>query len=133
MAKHMMDTPRREAICAWLTANGINPNSVPQDSDLTITIQNNVRVIAYEMFHLDPDGHRQLDERGQNVAVTRHTAPLLIEPPEWWEPYEKPTRDELLATVKRVQELAERWRQVSDRQGGPRQELVAALGKHAEL
>jgi hypothetical protein len=131
MAKHPYGE-RREALCAWLTANGINPNHVPRDADLTIrTLPDRTRVLAYEAFDLTPDGHRQVDERGDKAAIKRVTTPLLVEPPDWWEPYAKPTRDDLLAVVERVEQLAERWKHVGDRKNGPRQELLQALGRES--
>lgn len=70
--------------------------------------------------------HPVIGRREAVVAV-----PLQVEPPEWWQPYEKPTRDELLAALDRVEQLAERWKYTADRKGGPRQELLQALGKTA--
>lgn len=129
MAKHPIDT-RRHAVCEWLTANGISPNTVPQDADLTIKDgPGGTRVIAYEAFVLDADGNKQADERGNRIAIETRTAPLLVEPPTWWEPYEKPTREDLMATLDRVQQLAERWRHTGDRKNGPLRELLQALGE----
>jgi hypothetical protein len=96
---------RREALCTWLTANGINPNDVPQDGDLTIRTVDGTRLIAYEAVVYDENGRRELDERGDRLALKRCTMPLVVEPPDWWEPYEKPTRDDLLAATNRVRQL----------------------------
>jgi hypothetical protein len=128
---HLQDyTTRREACIAWLTANGIEVNTIPRDADLYIdSSPDGTRHIHYEAFHLTSDGQRQLDERGENVALERRTTPLLVDPPDWWEPYRKPTRDDLLAVLGRVQQLAERWKHTGDRKGGPRQELLRALGE----
>ena len=122
---------RRAALCAWLTANAINPDDVPQDADITVTEGTGGRFLCCEVFDLDKDGHKQLDEHGEKVAVTVVAVPLKVEPPSWWQPYEKPTRDQLLAVLGRVQQLAERWKYTSDRKNGPRQELLQALGEHA--
>jgi hypothetical protein len=122
---------RRQAYAAWLTANGINPNNVPRDAVITISEGTAGRLLCCEVFDLTPDGHRQLDERGEKAAVTVVAVPLKVEPPNWWESYEKPTRDELLAVVDRVEQLAERWKYIGDRKNGPRQELLQALGKPA--
>jgi hypothetical protein len=123
------DSPRREALCAWLTANGINPNDVPQDADMTISEGTAGRFLCCEVFERTADGHFHLDERGEKAAVTVVAVPLKVEPPDWWEPYEKPTRDDLLAIVERVEQLAERWKHTGDRKNGPRQELLQALGE----
>lgn len=114
MAKHPADS-RREAVCAWLTANGINPNHVPNDADMAIrTIDDESRVIAYEAFVVSEDGHPQADQSGTGVARVARTVPLLVDPPEWWEPYEKPTRDQLLAVVGRVHALHRRNEHTGD-------------------
>jgi len=89
------DTSRRATVCDWLTANGIDPNHVPLDSDLTIDDAEQGPVLRYEAFALDEDGRRQLDERGEGPAREVRTTPLVVKPPKWWQPYEKPTRTQL--------------------------------------
>lgn len=106
MAKHLAGD-RREAMCAWLTANGINPNDVPQDAEMTISEGTAGRFLNCDVFERTPDGHIQVDERGEKAAVTVIHVPLKVEPPEWWEPYEKPTRDELLRILERVRAAAD--------------------------
>ena len=97
---------RREAVCAWLTANGINPADAPIDGDLYLTPGPDGDLhIHYEAFHRDSTGHRHLDERGQEPAVEQRSTPLRVDPPPWWEPYRKPTRDDLLAALDRVRQL----------------------------
>lgn len=130
MAKHMIGN-RRVAVCAWLTANGINPNDLPQDADVTIQQGPDGRVLRCETYDRTPDGHLQPDERNIGIALKVVTVPLKAEPPEWWEPYEKPTRADLLAALGNVQQLAERWKHTGDRKNGPRQELLTALGEYA--
>lgn len=130
MAKHPIDD-RRAKLCEWLTANGINPSDVPQDADMTISEGTGGRFLCCEVFDRGAAGEVRLDERGEKAAVTVVAVPLKVEPPQWWEPYEKPTRDELLKALARVQELAERWKYTGDRKHGPRQELLRALGEHA--
>jgi hypothetical protein len=92
-------TDRRQAYAAWLEANGINPSHVLQDADITIIEGPDGRMLRCEVCDLTPDGHRQVDERGERVATKTVTVPLAVEPPGWWEPYEKPTRDQLLAAI----------------------------------
>jgi hypothetical protein len=121
---------RRQAVCAWLEANGINPSDVPLDADMTISEGTAGRFLCCEVFELSPAGHRMVDERGKNAAVTTVAVPLQVEPPTWWKPHQKPTREDLLATLQRVQQLAERWKHTADRKIGPRQELVQALGDY---
>ncbi len=103
---------RRKALCAWLTANGINPNHVPRDADLYIEPAENGdlyngRYLHYEAFHLNASGHPHADERGLNAAIERRRTPLRVDPPDWWEPYRKPTRDQLLDVLDRVKALAD--------------------------
>jgi hypothetical protein len=103
-------TNRREAYAAWLTANNINPAHVLLDADVYIeTGTDGTRHIVYEACHLDDQGRRQVDERGTGVAVERRTTPLLVDPPDWWEPYRKPTRDQLLEAVDRIRALHRHW------------------------
>lgn len=96
---------RSKELCDWLTANHIRPGEVPIRGDLTIDTVDGQRVIRYEAMLSSADGRLMLDDRGEDVAIERRTMPLLVEPPGWWEPYEKPTRAVLLAAVKRVRAL----------------------------
>jgi hypothetical protein len=105
MAKHP-NSERREAVCAWLTANGINPKHVPADADMIISEGTGGRFLCCEVFDLTTDGHRQVDEHGTGVAVTVIAMPMKVEPPSWWKPYEKPTRDQLLDVVEQIRKLA---------------------------
>ena len=97
---------RLDAIRAWLKANNINPSDVPIRGDLYLEPDpDGGQRIAYEAFHLDSQGHRHVDERGESAAIERRHTPLLVDPPDWWEPYRKPTRDQLLEAVDRVRAL----------------------------
>lgn len=104
MAKYP-NSERREAVCQWLAANGIDPKTVPIDADMTISEGTAGRFLSCEVFDLTPDGHRQVDEHGDKAAVTAVSVPLKVEPPTWWQPYQKPTRDDLLAATDRVRAL----------------------------
>lgn len=99
-------TDRREAYVAWLNANGINARDVMRDADVVIDDGPDGRHIRIEVCDLDPEGRRQLDERYDTVATKTVTVPLVQEPPEWWEPYEKPTRDQLLELVEQIEAVA---------------------------
>lgn len=96
---------RRTALCDWLTANGIDPNFVLVDGDLTIVDTDEGRIIRVEVCVADENGRKQLDERGEHIATEIRMVPLVVEPPTWWTPYEKPTREQLLAVVERVRSL----------------------------
>lgn len=94
---------RLDALRAWLKANNINPSDVPIRGDLYLEPDPaGGQRIVYEAFHLTADGHRHVDERGENAAIERRATPLLVDPPDWWEPYRKPTRNQLLEAVDRI-------------------------------
>lgn len=105
MAERTLPEGRRTALCAWLTANGINPNDVPTDAEMTINKGPTGRFLRCEVFDRGPDGRIQLDERRERTALMVVNVPLQVEPPEWWKPYEKPTRDQLLSVVEQVRAL----------------------------
>jgi hypothetical protein len=94
MLKHYSD--RRQELCAWFTANGIEPHDIPIDGDCTIVEEDGVRTIRYEAHVRTPDRHLMLNERGTDMAIEVRTAQLLAEPPDWWQPYEKPTREQAI-------------------------------------
>ncbi|GAA3153462.1 hypothetical protein ACFQ0X_43885 [Streptomyces rectiviolaceus] len=99
---------RRKALRAWLTANGIRPRDVPINADLYLAPgPGGTPHIHYEAFHLTSDGHQQVDERRQRAAIERRTTPLLVEPPAWWEPHRKPTRDQLLTLMASLRKLVD--------------------------
>lgn len=98
------DWTRRTALADWLTANGIDPHTVPIDGDLTIIDTDNGRAIRVETF-VHENGAKVIDERGEAEAREIRTVPLAVEPPAWFEPYEKPTREQLLTAADRVRTL----------------------------
>jgi len=102
MAKHTLPEGRRTELCDWLTENGINPHDVPADADMTIDKGPTGRFLRCEVFDRSLDGRLQVDERGERVALMVVNVPLQVEPPEWWTPYEKPTREQLAATLREV-------------------------------
>jgi hypothetical protein len=100
------DWSRRAAVADWLSANGIDPNTVPLDGDLLVEDAEDGRVIRCETFVHSETGAKVMDPRGVEAREVR-IVPLAVEPPEWWTPYEKPTREQLLAAVDRVRALCE--------------------------
>lgn len=91
-------TDRREALCAWLTANGADPDEVPSRSDMTIsTDDDGTRWLHYEQYALT-DGGRYMNAWNTGAAVDKHTVRLIAEPPDWWEPQVNPTRETLTAS-----------------------------------
>lgn len=98
------DHARRRALCEWLTAHDIEPHDVPIDGDLTIQDTDEGRVIRCEVF-VAVDEAKVVDARGERGAREMRTVPLAVEPPAWFVPYVKPTREQLLASVERVRKL----------------------------
>jgi hypothetical protein len=99
---------RREAYCAWLTANRIEPGDILLDSEVYLdTTSDGTRVIVYEACARDSQGRKHVNERGDGVALERRTTPLLVDPPDWWEPYRKPTRDQLLDVIDKLRKLVD--------------------------
>lgn len=97
---------RREELCGWLRANGVDPNRVPIEADMTVeTDDAGARVLRCEVFVTDANGQRMLDERRTGIALEAVTVPLVAEPPAWWQPYAKPTREQLLDAVTAVHQV----------------------------
>lgn len=73
----------RLAICEWLTANGIDPGTVPlNDHKLRIVAQDGQRAIHYTEYVLTDDGHIQVDPEDPDNAWVRDTSrPCLVDPP----------------------------------------------------
>jgi hypothetical protein len=99
------DWSRRHALCEWLTAHGIEPNTVPVDGDLTIIDTDDGRAIRVEITPRTEDGRLTRNDRGTDAVREIRTVPLVVEPPAWWRPYEKPTREQLLARADQVRAL----------------------------
>jgi len=74
----------RLAICEWLTANGIDPNTVPlYDHNLRIVDQDGQRAIHYTEYVLTDDGRAQVDPEDPDSAWARNTSrPCLVDPPK---------------------------------------------------
>lgn len=100
-----LDDSRRPVLAQWLFTNGFDPHDVPLDADLTIIDTEQGRAIRCEVFFRNEEGAKVIDERGEREARQIITLPLKTEPPKWWTPYEKPTREQLLAAVERVRKL----------------------------
>lgn len=74
----------RIALCEWLTANDISPNSVPLYSHFEIVEQDGQRVIVYTECVLTEDGHKQVDpESSEDTWARNATAPCKVDPPAW--------------------------------------------------
>jgi hypothetical protein len=97
---------RREVLCDWLRANGINPDDVPLDADMTITTADNgARWLWCEVYARDATGHVVVNVQGDAATRTTVTVPLTTEPPDWWQPHVKPSREQLLEAIAAVHAL----------------------------
>ncbi|MFE6412597.1 hypothetical protein ACFVOR_37320 [Streptomyces sp. NPDC057837] len=75
----------RLALCEWLTANGINPNTVPlREAGLRIDEKDGQRVIAYTQFvRNELTGNILSDPDNPGPVTSSATAPCRVEPPAW--------------------------------------------------
>ncbi|MFJ4473280.1 hypothetical protein ACIP2X_38100 [Streptomyces sp. NPDC089424] len=75
----------RLALCKWLRANGIDPDTVPlHDADLRIAVQDGRRVIRYtEYVRNELTGNILYDPDNPGPVSSSASAPCLVEPPEW--------------------------------------------------
>jgi hypothetical protein len=73
---------RRQAVCAWLHANGIDPNTVPlHDHDLRITERDGQRLIEYTEFVRDElTGNILYDPDNPGPVTSQASVPCLVEP-----------------------------------------------------
>lgn len=70
---------QREALAAWLKANGIDPGSVAADW-LSIERAADQRLIRYEAYRLNEDGRRLRDPRSPDQAWTvERVSPLVVD------------------------------------------------------
>jgi hypothetical protein len=96
----------REILCDWLRANGINPDEVPLDADLTIEADaTGQRWIRCETYCTTNDGQRFVNAEGTDAARELVLAPLKTEPPTWWQPHTRPSREQLLEAIAAVHAL----------------------------
>lgn len=73
---------RREAICAWLTANNINIKDVPLDSNIETVQTTKGTVIRYEAYLRDENG--RLLANGNSAHRVPCETPLIVDKPEAW-------------------------------------------------
>lgn len=82
------DDQFRERVCAWLTANGVDPGNTPVDADPSIADGQ----LTLRQWVTGPNGHgRVIDPSDPNRLLTKTiTVPLLVEPEgdvaEWVRP-----------------------------------------------
>ncbi|MFJ4682020.1 hypothetical protein [Streptomyces sp. NPDC088789] len=77
---------RKEALCAWLRANGIDPVRVPQEYDLTVEDTPDGRVIRHHVFATNDDDVKVEPQDG-GPRIHERVVPLLVEPSADWPVY----------------------------------------------
>lgn len=91
---------RHAELCDWLRANNVDPNEVLRDGELFIdTADDGTRTLHADLYTLDDKGGRFYDYAQNEAAQHRLVVPLVAEPPVWWKPHRKPTREQLLDAV----------------------------------
>lgn len=82
---------RDRALRDWVRANGLNPNEIPINADMTIEDTPDGRVIRYTAYTLSSSGAKLADPVRSGEALTEERAvPLVVEPPAGWPMYAVP-------------------------------------------
>lgn len=84
---------RAEEISAWVAANGIDPDDVSTDHDLTVEDGPDGRVIRYRAYLRALDGCKYHVD-GVGAASEERTTPLTVEPPDGWPVHALTDREE---------------------------------------
>ncbi|WP_030186302.1 hypothetical protein [Streptomyces capuensis] len=86
MATGRLSDARREAICAWVTANGIHPKDVPENSAFsTRTDHEGRQFLRFDAVLRDPEtGNILADPQGGPPLTEMREVPLVVEPPGAW-------------------------------------------------
>lgn len=86
---------RVEAIQTWARENGINPDDVPVDADMTIEDTPDGRVIRYVANLRNEEGRVRADPFHPGSELREQRAvPLVVEPPADWPVYAASSRKE---------------------------------------
>ncbi|MEV3857760.1 hypothetical protein AB0J38_25970 [Streptomyces sp. NPDC050095] len=89
-ALHVADG-RAEAVREWARANGIDPNGVPRDADMTIEDTVDGRVIRYTTYVRGDGGRTLVDPARSGEALQeQRVVPLVVKPPTDWPVYAAP-------------------------------------------
>ncbi|MFJ2259485.1 hypothetical protein ACIOKD_14285 [Streptomyces sp. NPDC087844] len=67
----------REVLCAWATANGIEPEDVVARTGMTIQRTGRRTVIVYHQFQRSQDGKILFDDDAQAGLMIRMAVPLV--------------------------------------------------------
>ena len=92
---------RTEEISAWVAANGIDPDDVSVDHDLTVEDSPDGLVIRCRAYLRNANGARYRVDGEDDAASEERTVPLTVEPPDGWPVYALVDRKEQpLATTR---------------------------------
>lgn len=75
---------RAEEISTWVAANGIDPDDVSTNHDLTVEDGPDGRTIRYRAYLRTLEGARYHVDGQDCAAPEERTVPLAVEPPESW-------------------------------------------------
>lgn len=84
---------RAEEISGWVAANGIDPDDVSTDHELTVESGPDGRVIRYRAHLRALDGCKYHVD-GAGPATEERTVPMVVEPPDGWPVYKLTDREE---------------------------------------
>jgi hypothetical protein len=85
---------RAEEISAWVAANGVEPDDVSTDHDLTVEDSPDGRLIRYQAYLRALGGARYRVDGQDGPASEERTVPLAVEPPDGWPVYALTDRKE---------------------------------------
>lgn len=78
------DEQRLAELLAWLRANGIDPNEVPDTSTLSIEPCSSGHLIRYTVYLLNAEGHRYANPGSDYAASEERIAALVVPLPDTW-------------------------------------------------
>ncbi|MEI5520702.1 hypothetical protein WB388_08815 [Streptomyces brasiliscabiei] len=85
MRPEFVGTDRHAEFLSWLKANGIDPEDVPTNTEITVeTGTDGGRLIRYTVYLRNANGAKYLDEATGEPAQQERTAPAQVEPPMHW-------------------------------------------------
>lgn len=82
---------RTDALCEWVRANGLTPDDVSADDNITVEDTPDGRIIRCRVFVHADSGAKRVDPVRSGEALTEErTVPLVAEPPDGWPVYALP-------------------------------------------
>lgn len=79
---------RTDALCEWARANGLTPDDVSADDNITVEDTSDGRIIRCRVFVHTDSGAKQVDPiRSGEALMEERAVPLVVEPPDDWPVY----------------------------------------------